>query len=53
MKFLAFLLLLPLLAGCVEDAGAPLETDIAESNRNEVCPADVSEADRAEYPACN
>lgn len=53
MKYLAFLLLLPLLAGCVEDTSAPLETDIAESNRNEVCPADVSEADRAEYPACN
>lgn len=52
MKMLVLLLFLPLLSACVEET-VPLETDIAESNRNEVCPADVSEADRADYPACN
>ncbi len=51
MRFLALLLFLPLLAGCVEEK-MPMETDVADSNRNEVCPADVSEADRANYPAC-
>lgn len=53
MRLLVVLLSLPLLAGCAEESAPPMETDIAESNRNEVCPADVSEADRAEYPACN
>lgn len=52
MRLFALLILVPLVTGCVEES-VPLETDIAESNRNQVCPADVSEADRAEYPACN
>lgn len=51
MKKYVVLLLFPLLAACVEDM--PMETDISEANRNEVCPVDVSEADRADYPACN
>ena len=40
------------LAGCVDEPML-METDISEANRNTVCPADVSEADRANYPACN
>lgn len=51
MRKFAFLLLMPLLAGCVEEE-MPLETDVSEANREQVCPADVSEADRADYPAC-
>ncbi|MDP5307558.1 hypothetical protein [Paracoccus spongiarum] len=52
MKTIALLLLVTVVAGCVTD-DMPMETDISEANRNEVCPADVSEADRADYPACN
>ena len=51
MKKYALLLLLPLLAACAEDM--VMETDISEANRNQECPVDVSEADRADYPACN
>lgn len=29
-----------------------METDMSEANIKQVCPADVSEADRANYPAC-
>ncbi|MGJ8586194.1 MAG: hypothetical protein ACSHXD_19045 [Marinosulfonomonas sp.] len=52
MKKYAILLLFPLLAACVEDTG-PLEADISEANINADCPVDVTEADRANYPACN
>lgn len=52
MKKYILLLVLPVLAACVEN-DMPLETDISEANRNDVCPVDVSEADRANYPACN
>lgn len=52
MKRAALILLLPFLAACAEEDYV-METDVSEANRNEVCPADVSEADRAEYPACN
>jgi len=52
MKKLAALLLLPLLAACVEEEPM-METDISQANINSVCPADVTEADRANYPACN
>jgi len=30
-----------------------LETDMSEANMSTDCPVDVSEADRANYPACN
>ena len=52
MKKCAILLLFPLLAACVEDTG-PMEVDMSEANINTDCPVDVSEADRADYPACN
>jgi hypothetical protein len=52
MKKYAILLLFPLLTACAEDVG-PLETDMSEANINSDCPVDVSEADRANYPACN
>lgn len=52
MKRIALLLVVAALAGCEEDVG-PLETDISEANRATECPVDVSEADRADYPACN
>lgn len=52
MKKYCLLLLFPLLVACVEQAPV-METDISEANRNTVCPSDVSEADRANYPACN
>lgn len=53
MKKLAALLLLPLLAACVETSTGPMETDMSEANINTTCPVDVSEADRANYPACS
>lgn len=52
MRKFALVLLLPLLAGCVEN-DMPMETDISKADMNDVCPVDVSEADRASYPACN
>lgn len=51
MKKYTILLLLPFLAACVEDTG-PTEADMSEANINTECPVDVSEADRANYPAC-
>ena len=51
MKRLAVILLLPLLSACAEQP-LVMETDMSEANINQVCPADVSEADRANYPAC-
>ena len=51
MKRLAIILLLPLLSACAEQP-LVMETDMSEANINQVCPADVSEADRANYPAC-
>lgn len=41
---------LAILSAC---ADMPLETDISQANINSVCPVDVTEADRANYPACN
>ncbi|WP_158263583.1 hypothetical protein [Aliiruegeria haliotis] len=52
MKKITLLLLLPVLAACAEP-DMTLETDISEANINTECPVDVSEADRANYPACN
>ena len=46
------LLALSFLAAC-NDTVPMMETDISEANINTVCPDDVSEADRANYPACN
>ena len=43
---------LTLLAACAEDEKFVLESDISEANINTECPVDVSEADRANYPAC-
>jgi len=56
MKKLAIVLLFPLLAACdadMEDEEMVLETDMSEANMSTDCPVDVSEADRANYPACN
>jgi hypothetical protein len=52
MKKLMLILLFPVLSACMEDTPV-YETDISEANRNTECPVDVSEADRANYPACN
>lgn len=54
MKKFALLMLLPFLAACAEPEDAVvLETDMSEANMSTDCPVDVSEADRANYPACN
>ena len=45
------LVLLPLPSAC--EKPLVMETDISETNIATVCPADVSEADRANDPACN
>ena len=45
--------ILVVLAGCVEDQSYTTEADISEANRASECPVDVTEADRANYPACN
>ncbi len=50
---LAVSIILVVLAGCVEEQSFTTEADISEANRNTECPVDVSEADRANYPACN
>jgi hypothetical protein len=51
LRALVAFLFAGILAGCVEE---PIyKNDISEANRMTVCPVDVSEADRAEYPACN
>lgn len=52
-RLLLVMALLPTLAACVEEKPMVMETDISEANRNTECPVDVSEADRANYPACN
>ncbi len=52
MKKFAFMLMLPLLSACAEEP-LVMETDLSQANINEVCPVDVSEANRANYPACN
>lgn len=52
MKKLAVLMLLPFLAACAEDE-LVYETDMSEANMATDCPVDVTEADRANYPACN
>jgi len=52
MKKFAFMLMLPLQSACAEEP-LVMETDLSQANINEVCPVDVSEADRANYPACN
>ncbi|MCC1494528.1 hypothetical protein [Cognatishimia sp. F0-27] len=41
------------LAGCVEEQSFTTEADISEANRATDCPVDVTEADRANFPACN
>ncbi|WP_156461459.1 hypothetical protein [Aliiruegeria sabulilitoris] len=41
------------LAGCVQEEAYTTEADISEANRATECPVDVTEADRANYPACN
>ncbi len=54
MKYtLAAKTLFVVLAGCAEEQSFTTEADISEANRNTECPVDVSEADRANYPACN
>jgi hypothetical protein len=53
MKKIAVLLLLPFLAACEDTSDMTLETDMSEANIATDCPVDVSEADRANYPACN
>ncbi len=50
---LAISTLLVVLAGCVEEESFVTEADISEANRNTECPVDVTEADRANFPACN
>lgn len=52
-KFIALTFALTALAACVEQEEFTTEADISEANRNTECPVDVSEADRANYPACN
>lgn len=52
-KVFAISVILVALMGCVEDQAYTTEADISEANRNTECPVDVSEADRANYPACN
>ncbi len=41
------------LSGCSEEQSYTTEADISEANRSSECPVDVTEADRANYPACN
>ncbi len=41
------------LTGCVQEDSYTTEADISEANRSTECPVDFSEADRANYPACN
>ncbi len=53
MKKYALILLLPFLAACVEEESFVTEADISEANINQECPVDVTEADRANFPACN
>jgi hypothetical protein len=50
VKKIAFLALLPLLAAC--DDGYTTEADLQGTPITDVCPVDVSEADIANYPAC-
>lgn len=65
MKKLALIALLPLIAACDDgytteaELDAPLmdetvleEVEVQEIDVAGVCPVDVSEADRALYPAC-
>ncbi len=52
-KILATSLVLLALAGCAEEQSFTTEADISQANRNTECPVDVTEADRANYPACN
>lgn len=51
--FIALALTTITLAGCVNEESFTTEADISEANRSTECPVDVSEADRANYPACN
>ena len=51
MKKLSVIALFALLSAC--DSPMVMETDISEANINTECPVDVTEADRANYPACN
>lgn len=50
---LAVSFILVSLAGCIEEQSFTTEADISEANRATECPVDVTEADRANYPACN
>ena len=52
-KILLALCVFGALAGCVDDGPVgPMEADMSQANINTDCPVDVSEADRANYPAC-
>lgn len=51
--YVALALAMITLAGCAEEQSFVTEADISEANRATECPVDVSEADRANYPACN
>ena len=52
-NILAATVILVALAGCAEEQTFTTEADISEANRATECPVDVTEADRANYPACN
>lgn len=52
-KLLAITVIVAALAGCEEEQSFTTEADISEANRATDCPVDVTEADRANYPACN
>jgi hypothetical protein len=49
---LALIVALFALAACDDTSGFTTEADISEANINTECPVDVSEADRANFPAC-
>ena len=52
-KLIALSFTAAVLAGCAEEETFTTEADISEANINTECPVDVTEADRANYPACN
>ena len=52
-SFSAVAVIIPVLAGCVKEDEFVTGADISEANRNTDCPVDVTEADRANFPACN
>lgn len=56
-KYISLAVILTTIAACdaptTSSENFVTEADISEANRNTECPVDVSEADRAQYPACN